>query len=394
LSEIIAIVLIVVEALVLLPLLYLVLLTVAGLFYRKKSLNGIEPRTRFAALVPAHNEEKLLPKLLKTIGGADYPKELVRVFVVADNCTDDTAASVADLENCEVFERVDDTLVGKGHALEWLLKRIESLSDEFDAYLFLDADCEISPNTLRVFDAHIQGGALAVQGYYTTANPTETWVSSLRYIALALLHHTRPSGRAVLGVSSGLFGTGMALHRSIIQKFGWQTHGLAEDVEYFMLLTENGVKVSFAREAEILSAMPATLRASRTQNERWEKGRLAVFKRYGLKFFWNGLRRRSRAMIDAAIEQAIPPLSVVGLAGVALLIASAFTGSWLAIGLAAAVLGSIAFHAIVGLVAARPPFAVFLSVAYVPWYAVWKASLYLRAMKPGHQKWVRTERSD
>ena len=393
-SDIFAIVLTVVSVIILLPLLYLVLLTIAGLFYRKISLDGVSPKSRFAVLVPAHNEEVILPRLLKTLETVDYPQEMFSVFVVADNCTDGTAASASGSVNCEVFERQNDELIGKGYALQWLLDQIADRSDQFDSYVFLDADCEISPNTLRVMDARLQQGELAVQGYYATANPTESWVSSLRYIALALLHHTRPSGREALGVSCGLFGTGMALHKSVIERFGWQTHGLAEDIEYFMLLAENGVRVSFAREAEILSAMPASLRASRTQNERWEKGRLAVAKEYVPRFYAKGILKRSAMMLDAAIEQTIPPLSVVGLAGAALLAASLFTGDWMAISASAAILGAIAFHSIVGLVAARPPAAVFLSVAYVPWYALWKASLYVRAMKPGQHKWVRTERSE
>lgn len=380
--------------LIALPLLYLALLTISGLFYRKVSVDGVTPATRFAVLVPAHNEETLLPKLLNTLDLLDYPKELFKVFVVADNCTDGTADSVSEYDRCQVFERQNDELIGKGHALQWLLEQIEDQSGDFDAYMFLDADCEVSANTFRVMDARLQEGELAVQGYYATANPTETWVSSLRYIALALLHHTRPSGRQALGVSSGLFGTGMALHKSLIDRFGWQTHGLAEDVEYFMLLTENGVRVSFAREAEILSAMPSSLKASKTQNERWEKGRLSVVKQFVPRFYAKGIAKRSAIMIDAAIEQTIPPLSVVGLAGVVLLVASVFTSNWMAIGASASILVLIAFHGIVGLLAARPPAKVFLSIAYVPWYALWKASLYARAMKPGKQKWVRTERSD
>ncbi len=380
----------------LIPISYLLLLTLSGLLYRwlgaTKPSNS-RPVTRLAVLVPAHNEEVLLPRLMKSIAETRYPAELLDVFIVADNCTDGTVKSV-DGFPCEVFERHNDELIGKGHALEWLLEQISDRTKSVDAYVFLDADCEISQNFFTVLDSKFRNGEEAVQTHYTTANPTETWVSSLRHLALLLMHHTRPSGREVLGLSCGIFGTGMALHRSVIDRFGWQTHGLAEDVEYFMLLTEHGIRVSYARDAEVISAMPASLKASKTQNERWEKGRLSVAKRYFVPFVLGGVLSRSALKIDAGIQQTLPPLSLVGLASITLLVISLFTESGLAVALSVAAVAALATHAVVGIAMARPPLKALLAVGYVPWYVMWKLALYARSMRPGGQKWVRTERPD
>lgn len=393
--DIFAYIVIALEVLLLVPLAYLLLLTFTGLLYRLRVDDGVSenPATRLAVLVPAHNEQTLLPKLMESIKRTGYPEELLNVFVVADNCTDNTASSV-DEYPCEVFERFNDELIGKGHALEWLLEQISDRSDSFDAYVFLDADCEISDNFFSVMDSRFQRREKAVQAYYTTANPTETWVSSLRHLALILMHHTRPSGREVLGLSCGIFGTGMALHRSVIDEFGWQTHGLAEDVEYFMLLTQNGVRVSFARGAEVISGMPASLRASRTQNERWEKGRLSVAKRYFGPFVLGGLASRSALKLDAGIQQSLPPLSLVGLASLVLFVASLFVESGLALTLGIAGVAALATYVVLGIAVAKPPLKAVLAIAYVPVYVAWKLALYVRSMKPGGQKWVRTERPD
>lgn len=384
-------VVLVLEALLLLPIAYLLFLTLAGLFYRARTVRGITPSTRFAVLVPAHNEEKKAPLLMKSIEAAGYPVELSDVYVVADNCTDETVKSLEQYR-CQVFSRNNDSLIGKGHALKWLLDRIRATGKQYDAFVFLDSDCEVSANFFAVLDDRFQRGELAVQTYYTTANPKESWVSSLRHMALVLLHHGRPSGREVLGLSCGIFGTGMAFHNSVVDRFGWETHGLAEDVEYFMLLTENGIRVSFAREAEVLSDMPPTLRAARSQNERWERGRLEVARKYVPKFFFGGIASGSAIKVDAAVEQAIPPLSIVGLASVALLIGSIFTGSTLAIAAGTAAVLALAAHVLISLAAARTPFAVLVAVAYVPWYVLWKLVVYVKASLPGSQKWVRTER--
>lgn len=391
--EVLAYIVIAGDILLLLPVSYLLLLTLAGLFYRWSRTATSAPSSRFAVLVPAHNEEKLLPLLLESIRKTGYPEHLLDVFVVADNCTDGTAKSVGDYP-CMVFERQNDELIGKGYALEWLLEQIQERSAEFDAYVFLDSDCEITPNFFSVMDTRFRRGDRAVQAYYTTANPTETWVSSLRHLALILMHHTRPGGREVLGLSCGIFGTGMALHREVVERFGWQTHGLAEDVEYFMQLVENGIRVSYAREAEVLSAMPSTLRASRTQNERWEKGRLSVAKRYFAPFVIGGLLGRSAMKVDAGLQQTIPPLSLVGLGSLVMLAVSVLVDNALAMVLGIAVAGGLTLHGAVGVLAARPPLKVLFSVAYVPWYVAWKLALYARSLKSGKQEWVRTERPD
>ena len=95
---------------------------------------------RYAVLISARNEELVIGNLLDSISAQDYPSRLVRVFVVADNCTDETA-KVARAHGAIVYERFNDKLVGKGYALEYLLDRIgEEYGDVFDAYMVFDAD--------------------------------------------------------------------------------------------------------------------------------------------------------------------------------------------------------------------------------------------------------------
>ena len=71
-------------------------------------------RTPIAVLVPAHNESiGILPTL------TDIKRQLLpgdRVLVVADNCSDDTAA-VASAAGAQVIERRDAERVGRGYAL-------------------------------------------------------------------------------------------------------------------------------------------------------------------------------------------------------------------------------------------------------------------------------------
>src|ERR1700729_11705 len=103
---------------------YLVVLTFAAMFWNRRPPR-CQPARRFALLVPAHNEEELLPRLLASAVELTYPAELFDIHVVADNCTDDTV-NVADQAGARVHERHDMVLQGKGHALHWLLQQVRA----------------------------------------------------------------------------------------------------------------------------------------------------------------------------------------------------------------------------------------------------------------------------
>ena len=195
---------------------YLIMLaTAAGRAPRQTRPQQGQPAKRFLILVPAFNEERLLPELLQSLDQLDYPAELYSVHVVADNCTDQTAA-VARREGAVVHQRTDDTLKGKGYALQWLLGELWAAGEVHDAVLFLDADSIVSQNFLSVMAARLAQGERVIQAYYTVRDPGESWAGGMRYAGLAALHYLRPQGRMVLGGSAGLKGNGMVIARAIL----------------------------------------------------------------------------------------------------------------------------------------------------------------------------------
>ena len=48
---------------------------------------------RYAALIAARNEEAVIAELIESLRAQDYPADKLDIFVVADNCTDATAAA-------------------------------------------------------------------------------------------------------------------------------------------------------------------------------------------------------------------------------------------------------------------------------------------------------------
>ena len=388
-------------AIVLLPLLvivvpvctYLAVLTVVAPFGLGRHPGRKPPAHRFAIVVPAHDEERVLGRLLASLRELAYPAALFDVVVAADNCSDATAA-IARAGGALVFERDDIEHQGKGWALRWLLDELGAAHRSYDAYVLLDADSVVSPNFLAVMNDRLCAGALVVQAYYTVLNLNNTRSELLREASLALVHYLRPAAKMALGASCGLKGNGMAFHRTVIERFGWPAVGLAEDVELHLMLAAAGVLVEFAPEAIVWAEMPATLRGAGGQNERWEAGRLAVLPTRALPLVFAGLRHRNMVAFDAGIEQFVPPLSlptsvacVCLLAGVVLRLDGVSTAA----GVLIAVLG---LHTLAGLRLARVSPNVYRAIIHAPTYMVWKVALYVQVVSAGRRErpWVRTVR--
>jgi cellulose synthase/poly-beta-1,6-N-acetylglucosamine synthase-like glycosyltransferase len=281
--------------------------------------------------------------------------------------------------------------MGKGQALRWLFDRLPA--DAYDAFAVIDADSVVSRNFLTAMNDRLETGRLAVQSYYGVLRPERSWVASLRAIAFYLLHYARPSGLSALGASAGLGGNGMVFAAELRQAREWDAFGVTEDLELHAKLTAAGVKVGFAPEASVLGEMPLTLAASRGQNMRWERGRLAVARRYAPKLLVAAVRHWSWPRLAAAIDLIVPPLSVVALMGTAFLCLSFHPVCCHGRPCAIAILLGLAAYVVGGLASARAPRRLWLSLGFAPLYAAWKGWLYAQTLVArGTPSWTRARR--
>src|SRR2546421_386645 len=206
------------------PVLYLCVLSISAILSVKKRKVGdsdvpskSEAATiNFAILIPAHNEEVLLGALLESLAALVYSKDHYTVYVVADNCTDNTAALARAVGWVRVYERFDQAKRGKGYALNWLLQKLEEDQLIHDAYIIFDADSLVDPAFLQSMSRELQNGAQALQGRYTVLNASEAPSAALRWVALTLVNHVRPLGRNGIGATSTLTGNGMCLSRTLL----------------------------------------------------------------------------------------------------------------------------------------------------------------------------------
>lgn len=352
------------------------------------------PRTRFVVLVPAHDEAAGIAATLEALARLAYPRELVRVVVVADNCEDATA-DVARAGGAEVLERRSPQR-GKGHALAWALPRLGGDDTGHDAVVFVDADCEASANLLTAIHRRMRAGAEAVQADYVVGNPAESWAAALRYAGFALMNTVRPQGREALGLSCGILGSGFAVRREVLDRDGWQATSLTEDTEFHSQLVAAGIRVRFADEARVSSAMPATLRGAEAQQARWESGKLEMWRRWLPNLIVPGgqARVRGRRHLLGAAEGALPPQSILAAWGLATVAAGAALRSGPALRLGSACLAGQAAYVLGGLRLARAPRTVYRALAFAPLLVGWKLWLYVRLVAGGSpREWQRTQRA-
>lgn len=351
---------------------------------------------RFDLVVPAHNEAVGIAATVKSLLALDYPAALRRVLVVADNCSDDTAAKAKEA-GAVVLERHDTERRGKGYALAHAFEH--SRAEAFaDAVVVVDADTLVSPNLLHAFAARLAAGEVAVQAHYGVQNPNASWRTRLMRIALAMFHQVRGIARERLGVSAGLRGNGMCFRSSLLAEVPHDAYSLVEDLEYGLRLGRKGYRVAYAAEADVLGEMVSGEKASRSQRHRWEHGRAQMLRLHGWPLLRDALAQRSGLLFDLAMDVLVPPLSrVVGLGGLGLLAATAllgFTGHGVAAAVAYALaLTGVGLYVLAGWWHSGTGLRGALDLALAPAYVAWKVLLAVqgRATKKPTE-WVRTTR--
>ena len=270
---------------------------------------------RYAVLISARNEELVIGNLLDSISAQDYPSRLVRVFVVADNCTDKTA-KVARAHGAIVYERFNDKLVGKGYALEYLLDRIgEEYGDVFDAYMVFDADNLLSEDYISRMNETFSDGYRIITSYRNSKNYGDNWISS--GYALWFLREAKylNNARYLLGTSCAVSGTGFMFSREILKSCGgWPFHLLVEDIEFTIHNIVSGEKVGYCPRAVLYDEQPTKFSQSWKQRMRWARGYIQILRKYGGRLLHGIFAKRSFSCFDMTMN--IAPAVILSFLGI------------------------------------------------------------------------------
>ena len=242
---------------------------------------------KLGIVISARNEENVRPTLIESIRSSDYPTNYYEIFVIADNCTDNTA-NVCRALGCSVIERFDTTRIGKGYALNYFFTKLHTDSTYQDkipeAYIIIDADNTIDVNFLREMNKSFDAGYEMVTSYRNSSNFCDNWISAgYGYWFLHEAQHLNKA-RMLTGNSSTVLGTGFLISTALVKKYdNYNFSTLTEDVEVSDRFVLDGGTIAYNSEAEIYDEQPTSFKQSWRQRERWAKGYYQVMRKYGKK---------------------------------------------------------------------------------------------------------------
>ena len=259
--------------------LYQVVISLCSLVKLKDKPLKVNKEHRFMAIIPAHNEEAVVGNLIESLKNQTYNKDLYDIYVIADNCTDNTA-KIAKEAGAIVYERFDATKKTKGYALNWFLQQKIAENAPYDAFFVFDADNIVDKNFIKNMNKKLCQGEDVVQGYRDIKNPSDNWITAGYAIFYWQMHRFYHLARYNIGLSPLLNGTGFMVKFDVIKPQGWDTETLTEDIEFSLKRIIKGKKLGWATDAIVYDEQPTGFRQSWSQRSRWTVGHLQCIQKY------------------------------------------------------------------------------------------------------------------
>ncbi len=230
---------------------------------------------RYAVMISARNEADVIGQLIDSLQRQNYPKDHYDIFVLADNCTDNTA-EVARMHGACVYERFNHERVGKGYALDYLYHRIVSDHSHkaYNAFFVFDADNIVDPQFITEMNKVFTNGNYdAITCYRNSKNYAANWLSAA--YSIWFLHEARfiNYARSTLGKSCMISGTGFLVSAKVMEENGgWPYHLLTEDIQFSVDTALKGKMIGYCEKAMVYDEQPTSWKQSWQQRLRWSKG--------------------------------------------------------------------------------------------------------------------------
>jgi cellulose synthase/poly-beta-1,6-N-acetylglucosamine synthase-like glycosyltransferase len=377
----------------LLPTVVLLVEVVAAARVRPPLAAQDQARPSVAVVIPAHNERLLIGAtvdgLISQIGLED------RLLVVADNCTDDTAA-IARAHGAEVVERQDQNRLGKGFALQHGVDHLAAAQPP-EVVIIMDADCQVGPGVIDLLarESH-RTGRPAQASYIMVAAGSRRLGQRLSEFAIRLKNHVRPLGCNAIGVPCPMTGSGMAVPWPMIRAVKLGTDNIVEDMALGIDLAVAGYLPLFVPAAVVTSPLPGGHSQHMAQRMRWEQGHLSMLVKFVPILFMASVQQMSWPLMGAALDLCIPPLAVLVLGMAALTsVATVWVpvgGGWQALLLCSLLLSIMAAAITLAWRQVGRQLVSVWELAYVPVYIAKKAPIYMGLILGKRVGWVRSAR--
>lgn len=285
---------------------------------KKDTVREPEKLHKYAVLIAARNEEAVIGELIKSVQNQNYPKELVDIYVVADNCTDNTA-KVASSLNVNVLERSDNSKVGKGYALQHIFTNIKQNGgyEQYDGYLVFDADNLLDEDYMIEMNRVFDDGYRVITSYRNTKNYDTNWISAGYSLWFLREAEYLNNPRMILKTSCAISGTGFLIHNDIIKSNdGWKHFLLTEDIEFSIDNIIKGEVIGYCRAAKIYDEQPSSFKQAWRQRLRWSKGFYQVFANYSFDLLKSIFTKKNNKFASFDFLMVISPSMIITLSSI------------------------------------------------------------------------------
>ncbi len=254
------------------------IITIVGLFGNKKYPESSK-KCRYGCIIPARNEENTVADLINSIRKTNYPQDKLDIFVVAHNCTDNTA-KIAREAGAIVYEYNNPNECTMGFAFRALFKFIEKNygTQNYDGFFLFNADNIVAKDYFtKMNDAfNYYDGKYIITSFRNSRNFNSNLIAGLYGLYFTIGSRFESLGRTILGVSTRVQGTGYVVNSNLV-KDGWNYTSLTEDWELSADQVLSGNKIKFCNAAVFYDEQPTNVKIMWRQRVRWSRGHLLVF---------------------------------------------------------------------------------------------------------------------
>lgn len=300
---------------------YNFVLSIAGLFYRRKSLSKDELNThfkrRFAVFIPSYKEDGVIVDVARSALSQDYEADNYKVVVIADSLKAETLKRLRELP-IEVVE-VSFEQSTKVKALNIALDKFKGL---YDAAVILDADNVMDRSFLRIMNEGHSAGHKALQGRRASKNESND-LAVLDGLSEEINNHINGKGNTVLHLSAALKGSGMSFDYELLRRNLADMHSVGGfDRELELRFLQEGTSVYYLPDAVVFDEKVEKSQVFQNQRKRWIASQYHYLAKYFVPGFEALLSGRF-SMFNSAVLRNIqlPRLINLGLITVMVILA-------------------------------------------------------------------------
>lgn len=288
---------------------YYVLISVTAFINLKRNvIPDSDVTNKFKILIPCRNEEQVIGNIIQSLNKQNYPKDMYEICVIPNNCTDETEKIACDL-GARII-KCNFVTSCKGDALKEAFNILQN--EEFDAYVVFDADNVVHKDFLKRMNDAINKGYKVAQGYRDSKNMSDNWISGSYYIYYAMQNFCFNKARFNIKKSATINGTGYMVKKEIIEKYGFDTKTMTEDIEFTAQCAINNIQIGYVEDAITYDEQPINFKTSWKQRKRWSVGAHTCLKLYYNKLLKALVKNKNISNLDMLMNFLSPFMQVIG----------------------------------------------------------------------------------